>query len=284
MEECGLVHVEDVAAFQGDEGCIGTTAGHLFDVFRRRNAALGAADEKGRAGRGEKILPMIAAEKVLGSDHLARFEGEGPTFLSLAEGIGEVEREAFSNFGDEIFAGGRDAGPGKDEADVIGNDRADIFDDERVDSFGMTGGKLEGIDAAEGATEEHGSWKVEVSKEGFEIPDVVGTLVGGRVAGMAVAALVKCDDAPSGREERGKRSEGGGFHQVAMESDENVRVGCGAGAGIEIRKREAVVLEGLALKAHCRGDPEFDRTRGTQANSEAENRKCWARGVRFGIA
>jgi len=83
----------------------------------------------------------------------------------------------------------------------------------------MTGGKLEGVDTAEGAAEEHGLREVEVREEGFEVADVVGALVGERVAGVAVAALVECDDTPVGREECGEGCEGGGFHQVAVESD-----------------------------------------------------------------
>jgi len=113
----------------------------------------------------------------------------------------------------------------------------------------MTGGKLEGVDTAEGVAEEHGLREVEVREEGFQIAEVVGALVCGCVAGVAVASLIERDDAPSGREGRGQGHKGRGFHQVAVESDERV---CADG-GVEIGECEAVVLEGVALKLHGRG-------------------------------
>jgi hypothetical protein len=253
VEEGGLVHVEDVAAFESEEGCVGAAESHPLEVFGGGDAALCAANEKGRTDGGEEIVPMIAAEGVLGGDHLVRLEGEGPTVGSLAEGIREVGGEALANFGYEVFASGRDAGPVEDEADVVGDDGADVFNDERGDLFGMAGGELEGVDAAEGTAEQHGLRKVEMGKECFEVADVVGALVGGRVAGAAVAALIERDDAPMRCEVCGEGREGGGFHQVAVESNEDARVGSGMGAGIEIGECETVVFEGMALKIHGRG-------------------------------
>ena len=244
-EEGGLVHVEDVAAFESEEGCVGAAESHLLEVFGGGDAALCATDEEGGAGGGEEVLPVIAAEGVLGSYHFTRVEGEGPTVGSLAEGIREVGGEALADFGDEVVEGGRDAGPGKDGTDV--------FEDKCGDLFWMAGGELEGVDAAEGTAEQHGLRKVEMGKECFEVADVVGALVGGRVAGAAVAALIERDDAPMRCEVCGEGREGGGFHQVAVESNEDARVGSGMGAGIEIGECETVVFEGMALKIHDRG-------------------------------
>jgi hypothetical protein len=106
VEEGGLVHVEDVAAFEIEEGCVGAAESHLLKELGGGDAALRAANEKGRADGGEEILPVIAAESVLGGDHLARLEGEGPALGGLTEGVGEVRGETLANFGNEGVAGG----------------------------------------------------------------------------------------------------------------------------------------------------------------------------------
>jgi len=95
-----------VAAFEGEEGCVGAAAGHLLELFGGGDAALCTADEKGGAGGGEEVVPVIATEGVLGGDHLARLEGEGPALWGLTEGVGEVGGEALANFGNEGVAGG----------------------------------------------------------------------------------------------------------------------------------------------------------------------------------
>jgi hypothetical protein len=75
IEEGGLVHVEDVASIEDDEGWVGAAEGHLLEVFLAGDAALSTADqERGTAG-GEKVLPVIAAEMVLRGDRFARLEG-----------------------------------------------------------------------------------------------------------------------------------------------------------------------------------------------------------------
>lgn len=132
------------------------------------------------------------------------------------------------------------AGPGGDEADVVGDGGADVFDDEGGDEFGLAGGELVGVDAAEGTAEEDSAGKSKMREESFEVADVVGAGVGSRVAGVAVAALIESEDAPFGRERVGKREEGCGFHEMAVKSDERVR----GGTGVKVGEGEAGVGEG----------------------------------------
>ncbi len=261
VEQGRLIHVKDVPAVEGEEVCVGTTVGHFLEMFGSGNAALGAADQKRGARSGEKVVPVIAAETGLGSDHFAGFEGKGPAVGSLAERVNKVGSEALADFGDEGVAGRRDAGPGKDEADVVGDHGADVLNDERGDAFRMAGSELERVDATEGAAEERGLLQTEVREESFNVADVVVARVGGRVAGVAVAALIERDDAPMGRKEFGELREGGGFHQVAMECEEDARISSYMRAGVEIRECEATVREGVTLQAHGRSD-------GTRAEKE----------------
>jgi len=81
--------------------------------------------------------------------------------------------------------------------------------------------------------------------EGIEIAEVVVAGVGGGVVGVAVSALVECDEAPCGRECFGERREGDGFHGVSVESDER---GSFEG-GVEVGEVQAVAGKGSPLHA-----------------------------------
>jgi hypothetical protein len=84
--------VEDVAALEDNEGCVGTAKGHLPAVVGIGDAALGSAEEECGATGGEEVLPVIAAEAFLRGDHFGRLESEGPAGRRLAKRVGEVEQ------------------------------------------------------------------------------------------------------------------------------------------------------------------------------------------------
>lgn len=75
--EGGLV-VEDVAAWQGEEGRVGAAFGHLRELVGASDAAFASADEERGAGGGEPVAPVIAAEVGLGDEHIGGVEGEMP--------------------------------------------------------------------------------------------------------------------------------------------------------------------------------------------------------------
>lgn len=257
----GIVVVDDVASVESGEAGIGAAVGHLLELIGNGDAAFAATDEKSRTGGGEEIGPVIAAELLLRTNKLAGLEGEAPALGRVAKGVRDVLRKTRADFRSEGFAGWVDAGPGQDEADVVGDRGSDVFDDESGDLFGVERGELVGIDAAEGTAKEDGVLEAQMGEERFDIGDVVGAGVGGSVAGVAVTALIESNDAPIGGERFGEGSEGRGFHQVAVQGDKDGA----AGAGIQIGEGEAVLMEAVAGEAH-RG---FD---GTSDAAQAEQK------------